>query len=110
MKSEEDRVDLKNISDQIQILTDGVNSIRNALDGLNADQGLTAGSALSSGTPLQQSGDLKPPKPVVRARQSAFPDPKRVRQAIRNRRLRAKFFGDDLFGEPCWDMILDLRV
>lgn len=31
-----------------------------------------------------------------------------VRQAIRARRLRDKFFGEALFEDPAWDMILDL--
>ena len=35
-------------------------------------------------------------------------DPLRVRQAIRARRLRAGIFGDDLFEDPAWDMLLDL--
>lgn len=31
-----------------------------------------------------------------------------VRALIRARRLRAQFFDDDLFGDPAWDMLLDL--
>jgi len=31
-----------------------------------------------------------------------------VRQIIRARRLRGKFFEDDLFADPAWDMLLDL--
>jgi hypothetical protein len=31
-----------------------------------------------------------------------------VRSAIRARRLRARYFPEDLFGDPAWDMLLDL--
>lgn len=31
-----------------------------------------------------------------------------VRQIIRARRLRARFFSDELFADPAWDMMLDL--
>jgi DNA-binding MarR family transcriptional regulator len=31
-----------------------------------------------------------------------------VRAVIRARRLRARFFADDLFADPAWDMLLDL--
>ena len=32
----------------------------------------------------------------------------RVRAVIRARRLRARFFAEDLFADPAWDMLLDL--
>lgn len=31
-----------------------------------------------------------------------------VRQVIRSRRLRARYFGEELFADPAWDMLLDL--
>ncbi len=31
-----------------------------------------------------------------------------VRSAIRARRLRARFFNEDLFADPAWDMLIDL--
>jgi hypothetical protein len=34
--------------------------------------------------------------------------PKQVRRVICARRKRVQFFGDDLFGEPAWDILLDL--
>ncbi len=37
-------------------------------------------------------------------------DPARLRQAIRARRARERFFPADLFGEPAWDMLLDLAL
>jgi DNA-binding MarR family transcriptional regulator len=35
-------------------------------------------------------------------------DPQAIRQAIRARRLRDAFFGQNLFEDPAWDMLLDL--
>jgi DNA-binding MarR family transcriptional regulator len=32
----------------------------------------------------------------------------RLRQVIRARRLRSRFFDDELFADPAWDMLLDL--
>ena len=37
-------------------------------------------------------------------------DHDRLRAMIRARRLRDRFFPPDLFGEPAWDMLLDLAV
>ena len=31
-----------------------------------------------------------------------------MRSVIRARRLRSRFFPDDLFADPAWDMLLDL--
>jgi DNA-binding MarR family transcriptional regulator len=31
-----------------------------------------------------------------------------VRQVIRTRRIRARFFDEELFADPAWDMLLDL--
>ena len=36
------------------------------------------------------------------------PDADVVRSVIRARRLRSRFFADDLFADPAWDMLLDL--
>jgi hypothetical protein len=38
----------------------------------------------------------------------ALPDPRLVRQIIRQRQLRARFFDSELFADPAWDMLLDL--
>lgn len=35
-------------------------------------------------------------------------DPQLVRQAIRARRMRDAFLGENLFEDPAWDMLLDL--
>jgi DNA-binding MarR family transcriptional regulator len=40
--------------------------------------------------------------------EAAPPDIETVRQMIRARRLRARFFDETLFADPAWDMLLDL--
>ena len=45
------------------------------------------------------------PEPAAR---DARADAAAIRHAIRTRRLRTTFFGDGLFEDPAWDMLLDL--
>ena len=39
-----------------------------------------------------------------------LPDPRMIRDLIANRQARAKFFDPALFGDPAWDMLLDLAA
>lgn len=47
---------------------------------------------------------------LVRAARPPLPDPRLVRRIIRQRQLRARFFDGELFGDPAWDMLLDLTA
>ena len=47
---------------------------------------------------------------LVRAPRPLLPDPRLIRQIIRQRQLRARFFDGDLFADPAWDMLLDLSA
>lgn len=47
---------------------------------------------------------------VTPAGQPSLPDPRMVRQVIANRQARARFFDAELFGDPAWDMLLDLTA
>ena len=47
---------------------------------------------------------------LARATRPPLPDPRLVRRIIRQRHLRARFFDGDLFGDPAWDMLLDLTA
>jgi winged helix DNA-binding protein len=51
-----------------------------------------------------------PSRPVEHPKSEAIPDVSAdtVRSVIRARRLRARFFPEDLFADPAWDMLLDL--
>jgi len=52
------------------------------------------------GTPAIKPGDGKADAPAV--------DAEAVRAIIRARRLRSRFFSEELFADPAWDMLLDL--
>ncbi len=47
---------------------------------------------------------------LARAARPSLPDPRLVRQMIRQRHLRARFFDGELFADPAWDMLLDLTA
>src|SRR5690606_19028413 len=47
---------------------------------------------------------------VLRRPRPPLPDPRLVRRIIRQRRLRAKYFGAEFFADPAWDMLLDLTA
>jgi hypothetical protein len=47
---------------------------------------------------------------LVRSVRPPLPDPRLVRQIIRQRQARARFFAGDLFADPAWDMLLDLTA
>ena len=112
--SDEDRLALLRLTEQ-------VSQIAHKLDQLGLDQ-LGAPSAPESGA----SGSafrFESPRPafvgaeeddasarLVRAARPALPDPRLVRRIIRQRQLRARFFDGDLFGDPAWDMLLDLTA
>lgn len=49
-------------------------------------------------------------KTAKRAACPPLPDPRLVRQMIRQRQTRAKFFDSELFADPAWDMLLDLTA
>ena len=52
------------------------------------------------GSPAVKPGEGKAPAPAV--------DAETVRTVIRARRLRSRFFSEELFADPAWDMLLDL--
>lgn len=54
---------------------------------------------------LNNPGDRPAPQTNV-----TEPHPRLVRQVLRQRRLRAHFFDESLFGDPAWDMLLELTA
>jgi hypothetical protein len=102
--SEEDRVALLRLSQQVE-------AIAHSLD------------RLGHGAPREPSvfGDFKrdygAPEPSALsgfatgpANGPTLPDPQVVRQIIANRQARGRFFDPELFGDPAWDMLLDLTA
>lgn len=78
-------------SDRLRQISDEVSRIAATLARLSTGPGVTAMEK-----PHVSSGDA----PQVSLEQ--------VRQIIRARRLRARFFDEELFADPAWDMLLDL--
>ena len=56
------------------------------------------------------AGPDSAPRPAVQADEGDVPpvSVETVRRVIRARRLRSRFFPEDLFADPAWDMLLDL--
>ena len=106
---EEDRVALLRLSQQVE-------AIAHSLDRM--------GHAPVSEAPLSQASafsefrrDYHAPEPAaqsasgtVRTGHAPLPDPHAVRQIIANRQSRSRFFDPALFGDPAWDMLLDLTA
>ena len=100
---EEDRVALLRLSQQVEAIAHSLDRMGHA----------TGGSTLS-----EFKRDYHAPEPsalasgfgAARAVQPPLPDPQMVRQIIANRQARARFFDPALFGDPAWDMLLDLTA
>ena len=98
-------------------LTEQVGQIAERLERL--DGGSAGGKAESGSDSIFRFGDPKSGfarqdedagSRLLRATRPALPDPRLVRRIIRQRQLRARFFDGDLFGDPAWDMLLDLTA
>ena len=99
---EEDRVALLRLSQQVE-------AIAHSLDRMSH-------SPLGSGSGLGElKRDFRGLETVggfggAKAKAPALPDPRTLRQMIANRQARARFFDAELFGDPAWDMLLDLTA
>lgn len=99
--------------DRLQLLrlTEQVGRLAAQLNGIGPDQAngysarrVEAPAPVFRGMAADQSASL------ARALRPALPDPRLVRQLIRQRQQRARFFDADLFADPAWDMLLDLTA
>ncbi len=83
-----------NSAARLRQLTDEVGRIAATLARLSGGPATPQVTALSSAHPASD-----PPPEIA---------PDVVRRVIRARRLRSRFFAEDLFADPAWDMLLDL--
>lgn len=51
-----------------------------------------------------------PANQLKRAVAPILPDPRLIRRIIRQRQQRERFFNNELFADPVWDMLLDLAA
>ena len=101
--ADEDRVALLRLSQQVE-------AIAHSLDRMGYTP---AGSKLGEMKREYNAGEpagLPSGFGTARATQPSLPDPQVVRQIIANRQARARFFDPALFGDPAWDMLLDLTA
>ncbi|MFO6445700.1 MarR family transcriptional regulator [Erythrobacter sp. NE805] len=98
--AEEDRVALLRLSQQVEAIAHSLDRIghtageRGAFSGLGHETARLESAAASGFAPARP----------------ALPDPQVVRQIIANRQARTRFFDPALFGDPAWDMLLDLTA
>jgi DNA-binding MarR family transcriptional regulator len=105
---EEDRVTLLRLSQQVE-------AIAHSLDRMGYTPAINGGAETKLG---EMKRDYHAGEPAglpggfgaARAVQPALPDPQMVRQIIANRQARSRFFDPALFGDPAWDMLLDLTA
>lgn len=62
----------------------------------------------TSNATVEQSSDFG--DQLIRDVKPTLPDPQVIRQIIRQRQLRSRFFNSELFADPAWDMLLDLAA
>ncbi|RDC60587.1 hypothetical protein HME9302_01799 [Alteripontixanthobacter maritimus] len=117
--SQEDRVAMLR-------LTEEVGNIARRLDDLTAGSGQSAvggafrfhspadrfrgeGGDATDGTRTDDTADGNE-RSLLRKPRPPLPDPRLVREIIRQREARGKFFDAALFADPAWDMMLDLTA
>jgi DNA-binding MarR family transcriptional regulator len=106
--SEEDRLVLLRLTEQVGQIAERLDRISGATPGSTpGDESVfrfeNPGRGFA-GLADDMSGRL------ARATRPPLPDPRLVRRIIRQRQLRARFFDGELFGDPAWDMLLDLTA
>jgi hypothetical protein len=108
--SEEDRLVLLRLTEQVGQIAErlermggGAAAKGSSISGESAFRFETPKSSFAPQP--EETGDR-----LVRATRPALPDPRLVRRIIRQRQLRARFFDGELFGDPAWDMLLDLTA
>ena len=84
-----------NSAARLRQLTDEVGRIAATLARLSGGP-----AALAPMAPVVPRLEVNDPPPAIA--------PETVRAVIRARRLRSRFFAEDLFADPAWDMLLDL--
>ena len=100
---EEDRVALLRLSQQVE-------AIAHSLDRMNYSPPETKLGEMKRDYQVSEQAGLPGGFGVARGVQPSLPDPQVVRQIIANRQARSRFFDPALFGDPAWDMLLDLTA
>jgi hypothetical protein len=105
--SEEDRLVLLRLTEQVSQIAQRLERLEGPIDRTSGESAFR----FESPRPAFAGADGEDSSArLVRATRAALPDPRLVRRIIRQRQARARFFDGDLFGDPAWDMLLDLTA
>ncbi|WP_066558872.1 winged helix DNA-binding protein [Croceicoccus bisphenolivorans] len=106
--SGEDRMALVRLTEQVQLLA-------RKMEGLSVQDGLLPGEREEDTRGVRSPGlsymaAETGPLPDSGERHLRLPSAALVREIIRQRQLRSRFFEGDLFADPAWDILLDLTA
>ncbi|WP_309621913.1 winged helix DNA-binding protein [Novosphingobium sp.] len=105
--SEDDRLVLLRLTEQVSQIAQRLERLEGPVDRPGGDSAFRFESPRPAFAGAEaEDGSAR----LVRATRPALPDPRLVRRVIRQRQARARFFDGDLFGDPAWDMLLDLTA
>ena len=101
----EERLMLLRLTEQVLQMAEKLNRLAGPMP--YPAPGAEAGSLRAPDRTFRPAGDerdfLRRPRPPL-------PDPRLVKRIIRDRRQRSKYFDDELFADPAWDILLDLTA
>lgn len=106
--SEENRLMLLRLSEQVSQMVARLDALlpQRADDADEPGAFRLESPRLSFNAPTEADSNAR----LQRSTRAPMPDPRLVRQIIRQRQLRGKFFDPELFADPAWDMLLDLTA
>lgn len=107
--SEEDRLVLLRLTEQVGQIAQRLERLETPLRAVEG-QDREGAFRFESPRPAFAQNEGEAGDRLVRAARPPLPDPRLVRRIIRQRQMRARFFDGDLFGDPAWDMLLDLTA
>jgi DNA-binding MarR family transcriptional regulator len=104
--SDDDRLSLIRLTEQVGQIADRLEKL--GVQGQSGDGGAFRFESPSREFDGEKAEDGS--KRLTRAARPALPDPRLVRRIIRQRQMRARFFDNELFADPAWDILLDLTA
>jgi hypothetical protein len=107
---EEDRIALLRLSQQVEAIAHSLDRLSQAQPQQRAVGGFPELNRSYNGGASAQDDASFTGSAISLTRNAPLPDPRLVRQVIANRQARGRFFDPALFGDPAWDMLLDLTA
>ncbi|MDC0886572.1 winged helix DNA-binding protein [Altererythrobacter sp.] len=105
--SDEDPVSLLRLSEQVAEIARKLDTLSQGPDAAGGGSAFRFESPSSTYSgPDDEDGSAR----LTRSPKPSLPEPRMVRQIIRQRQMRARFFDGDLFADPAWDILLDLTA